>query len=132
MPQKYMNFPCEDLELHDGDIIHLIIIPAGNEWGKLMGITDETIWLCVGKPIYDEHPPNTAFFRQEMLSKEDALLRMGNLVFSYKILAGRYEYITMLLGPDILCPEILGLTEAAEVAKKLIEQALSKHCAASQ
>lgn len=121
---KYMNFPCEDVKLSNGEVLHVIIIPAGNEWGKSMGITDETIWLSIGKPHYDVHPPNTAFFRQEMLSKEDALRRIGNLVFSYKFLAGRYSYINILLGPDILCPEILGLTEAAEVAEKLIKQAV--------
>jgi hypothetical protein len=121
----YMNFPCADLDLTDGTKIHLIFIPAGNPWGKSMGIDDETIQLTIGKPYFDEYPPNTAFLRQEMLSMKDFPLRIINLVRLYEFLSPKYKYAVRNLGPDLLC-STEGLSEQV---KDIIERAIENKIA---
>ena len=125
MQMQYERFQKLTVKLTDkAPEITILIIPEGNEWGKLMGIEVGNTYISAGKPVLDTHPPDTIFIKQETLSLNDGPLRLFNAVLFASLLSIIGRKIIFVLSPEFLTKEMLAkeiletLGETTEIASK--------------
>lgn len=105
MQPKYMSFPRTTVQpVKKGPEITIIMIPKGNPWGEVMGITTDNAYI-VFKPRHDNLPPNTIFIRQETLERPDGHTRLRNAVIYTGVLAFAEKKEISLLDPAFMALE---------------------------